>query len=89
MSLSLIAWEAADAGAVEADALGEHVLVEPAQWDAEVLPGPRQVDEAKVDDLDARLTRLLQHLGGTGLGRPLNFDCHHASSQGGFVLVTR
>ena len=46
-------------------------------------------DEAEIDDLDTRLTSLLQHLRGAGLGRPLNLDCHHASSQGVFVLVAR
>ena len=48
--------EAADARAIEADAVDEQVLAEVLDRDAEVLGLPRQVDEAQVDDQHAGLT---------------------------------
>jgi hypothetical protein len=63
--------EAADRGAVEAEAVVEHVLRERADRHGEVLHHARQVAEADVDHLDALLLDVLQDLVGTGeQGRP-------------------
>jgi hypothetical protein len=55
--------EAADARAVEADAVDEQVLAEILDRDAEVLGLSGEVDEAQVDDQDAGLTRQRQDVG--------------------------
>src|SRR5207247_3676627 len=49
--------EAEDQRAVEADAIGEEGLRELFDRNRKVLPGARQIDEAKVDDLDALIFR--------------------------------
>ena len=47
--------EAADARAIEADALGENVGGQLADGGAEVLPGAGQIDELEIDDLQPLL----------------------------------
>ncbi len=56
---------AADAGAVEAEALGEDLLVVLGEGGGEMLPGAGQVGELEVDEFDFVL---LDHLGDVGSG---------------------
>jgi hypothetical protein len=57
--------EAADRGAVEADALGEQIPGHLRQRDREVLPKPGQIGEAQIDDLDAVVLDQIDEVGGT------------------------
>jgi hypothetical protein len=56
--------EAAYGGAVEAEAVGERVLVERVDRQAEVLPGTREVGELEVDHPRAVGAREVQHVAG-------------------------
>src|SRR2546428_13372894 len=47
--------KAANAGAIEADALAEEARGQLLDRDREVLPGPDQVDELEIDDLQPLL----------------------------------
>ena len=66
--------EAANAGSIESDPVVEQALAQLLDRDREMLPGPDQIDELEVDDLQALLVSQIDD--GLGVRLQLFFRAH-------------